>query len=314
MPEEGLPPRAVVAGETTSTLPVGGRRTFPQATAEDKPFPNTTSSKRGRTMCQIVGFVIAKLAFRAAAAVVLAMFATMMGNHTLAADKSDDMVKVTIKVSRTDREVFLQTKRNVYLNGQLLTSLKNGESKTLKEVKAKKGKNTLEVDAEVLGRTSAIVGRKTIELSEKSRDVTVEIPDYNNDARIDLKVKVDGVESAEKTERDQSKKDLEKLQGRWAAVSIEVEKKKAPDNEIKDVRIVIKKDRITIGEREATITLDTTKKPWWIDITTNDLALKGIYELDGDQLKICFNKDDRPTEFATKPNHRITLFVLKRTK
>lgn len=71
---------------------------------------------------------------------------------------------------------------------------------------------------------------------------------------------------------------------------------------------------------QATYRLDPSKKPRAIDLTSTSGETKGrtylgIYELDGDALKICFSEyeQDRPREFAAqgKPGIR-TLLVLKR--
>jgi len=120
---------------------------------------------------------------------------------------------------------------------------------------------------------------------------------------------------------DDPAKDLDKLQGTWSLASMEAEGKKVPDAELKGVTAVFAKDRMTVGKGDDTETavlkIDSTKKPKWIDTTSKDgEKLQGIYELDGDNLKICLSKkeNDRPTEFATKAGIEHGFLVFKRQK
>jgi uncharacterized protein (TIGR03067 family) len=65
--------------------------------------------------------------------------------------------------------------------------------------------------------------------------------------------------------------------------------------------------------------LDSAKTPKEIDLTHHQAgvpAWPGIYEINGDDLKICLDLDgkSRPTEFKTKPDDKHLLLVLKRKK
>jgi uncharacterized protein (TIGR03067 family) len=118
-------------------------------------------------------------------------------------------------------------------------------------------------------------------------------------------------------------KELEKLQGTWRLVSAETDGKKAPEEQIKKVKVVINgsKHSVYFGDdvvaHEIPFTLDPTKKPKTTDDQLPDgKVIHGIYELDGDVLKSCVaapNKD-RPTEFASKPGTGHTLRIFKREK
>jgi uncharacterized protein (TIGR03067 family) len=123
----------------------------------------------------------------------------------------------------------------------------------------------------------------------------------------------------------QNKTDKEKLQGTWHAVSGEAEGKDVSEEFVKKLSIVFTGDKITVsglvrGEKdtgvEGTFKLDPAAKPKTIDINlTNKEDALGIYELDGDTLKLCVVEaanNERPTEFAGK--NKQVLMVLKRQK
>ena len=60
--------------------------------------------------------------------------------------------------------------------------------------------------------------------------------------------------------------------------------------------------------------LDPTKSPATIDLKADGIEFKGIYRFDGKRLKICYNKDTRPTRFDAEeqaaPPHNV-LYVLE---
>ena len=120
--------------------------------------------------------------------------------------------------------------------------------------------------------------------------------------------------------QDDAKGDHEKIQGTWKVVSAEDSGRKAPDEAVKNIKWVITKDKITykFGDKttELSYKLDATKKPKWIDLTEGDRTTLGIYELEGDNLKICFpegGKRERSTAFESKPDSvNDILIVLKR--
>ena len=121
---------------------------------------------------------------------------------------------------------------------------------------------------------------------------------------------------------DDAKGDHEKIQGTWKVVSAEDSGGKAPDEAIKNLKLVVTKDKITykFGDKptEWSYKLEATKKPKWIDLTEGDQTTLGIYELEGDNLKICFpegRKGERSTAFESKPNSvNDILIILKREK
>jgi uncharacterized protein (TIGR03067 family) len=122
---------------------------------------------------------------------------------------------------------------------------------------------------------------------------------------------------------DSRKGDLAKLQGTWQIISMEAEGKKLPKDEYSGVKWVFDGNKIIAvrkGERkeQGTFTLDEAKRPKQIDTTAKDDGdvLHGIYQLDGDDLKLCLSKkkEDRPKEFGTKPQSEHGLLILKRQK
>src|SRR5262249_55715095 len=117
----------------------------------------------------------------------------------------------------------------------------------------------------------------------------------------------------------------EKLQGVWKVTGLEVQGEKAPAEAASGVRFLFDKDSLHIlqGDEErkaAELKLNPSVAPKTIDLT--DTAEKktvfGIYELDGDTLKLCLSEagDERarPTAFATKAGGGHALFVLKRDR
>ncbi len=117
------------------------------------------------------------------------------------------------------------------------------------------------------------------------------------------------------------KKDKDAIQGTWAVVSVEAEGKPLATG-TKQVW-VITAEKITWKEGDKVkdaVTmkyhLDAEKKPKTIDLdhpAKEVGALQGIYQLEGDRLKICFGKE-RPKEFATKGGTDHRLVVFKRQK
>ena len=96
-----------------------------------------------------------------------------------------------------------------------------------------------------------------------------------------------------------------KLEGTWHVLSLEVDGMKIPKETIKDSKLVIKGKEFTMKEKIATY-----KGTFSIDTSL------GIYELDGDDLKLCLSvtTKERPTEFTAKPKSGHGFEVLKREK
>lgn len=123
---------------------------------------------------------------------------------------------------------------------------------------------------------------------------------------------------------DRNKQDLANLQGTWAIVEMEAEGKKLPKEDYKDVKWVFQGNKLIAvqGNKRvelATLTIDANKEPRWMDTTgigEEGDKLMAIYQLAGDDLKICLSKKegDRPAKFATTEGKEHGLIVLKREK
>lgn len=111
----------------------------------------------------------------------------------------------------------------------------------------------------------------------------------------------------------EKKGDKEVLQGAWVITSMEMAGKKAPADEIKEQRLFFTGDTILLGRpgasQQGTYKLDATKKPKTLDIAAQQ-NMEAIYELAGDELKLCLGQAGRPTEF--KATETTVLITLKR--
>lgn len=116
-------------------------------------------------------------------------------------------------------------------------------------------------------------------------------------------------------------KDLERLQGTWSIVTLEMDGRDLP---LAGGRIVLQGERFTTMAMGATyqgrIELDVTRTPKRFDLLFDAGPEKGtrslgIYELDGDRWRICLTlagKADRPEKFATEPGSGLALETLER--
>jgi len=114
--------------------------------------------------------------------------------------------------------------------------------------------------------------------------------------------------------------DAKKLEGTWKIVTFETSRKQPTEEDLQKGRVVFQDGmmilRGTGKEEKGTVKLDPTKKPKEMDLAVNDgkeTALF-IYEIDGDNLKLCWRKPGggRPTTFTGKDNSGY--MVLKREK
>jgi uncharacterized protein (TIGR03067 family) len=129
--------------------------------------------------------------------------------------------------------------------------------------------------------------------------------------------------------KDAAEKDIERLQGTWVPASVQFSGRDVTNDNEGQFKLVFKGDQATVEGSDAvkkeyaklTMKLDPSTSPKCLDIVVSagdqkDVVMEGIYELKGDELKICakiFGKG-RPGEFASAEGSNIVLAVLKREK
>ncbi len=117
--------------------------------------------------------------------------------------------------------------------------------------------------------------------------------------------------------------ELDKLQGTWNVVSLEVDGQKMPAAVFNGSKIVVEGANFTSiamgANYEGTIEVDAAHTPKTFDLRFTVGPEKGntnfgIYELDADTWKICLsiNGKDRPAKFATAPGTGHALETLQR--
>jgi uncharacterized protein (TIGR03067 family) len=127
-------------------------------------------------------------------------------------------------------------------------------------------------------------------------------------------------------DEEANKKDMEKMQGDWAAVSMVRDGMPFPKDDAQSFFRTVKGDKYTVfhfseAVNQGTFTIDASKKPKTMDVLperTDDKskAILGIYEFEGDKLKVCFGAPgkDRPAEFESKEGSGNALTVWEREK
>jgi uncharacterized protein (TIGR03067 family) len=141
-----------------------------------------------------------------------------------------------------------------------------------------------------------------------------------------LAVLVVGLLIAADDAKSDNKKDMEKMQGEWTMASGERNGQAIPDEFVQSLKRTIKGNQYTVKREDevingGTYTIDATKSPKTIDLKVTEgqaagQEMHGIYELDGDTIKICYANPGkpRPTEFNAKEGTEQTLATWKRAK
>jgi uncharacterized protein (TIGR03067 family) len=128
--------------------------------------------------------------------------------------------------------------------------------------------------------------------------------------------------------------DLKPLQGEWTILSNVVNGTVYPKDLLAKARIIIKGDKMTVKPQvlkengtfrlggpegfTVRIKLDVNQKPRHLDVEVKRggkvTRESGIFDLEGDRLRICFGPKERPTDFTSKAGSGRVLLVLRRAK
>jgi len=122
--------------------------------------------------------------------------------------------------------------------------------------------------------------------------------------------------------KEDAKKEQEKLQGTWKAVTLQENGQSKEDNE--NVRLIFSGDEWSLKKGDETLfkgkfKINTSKKPNEIDMEVTeahkenfqDKTALGIYELEGNKLKWCAKSPgvtERPTEFSGQDGRFLVIF------
>ncbi len=122
----------------------------------------------------------------------------------------------------------------------------------------------------------------------------------------------------------QAQDNAKDLDGKWVVVSAERDGK--ADDNLKGAVRVNAGGKYTVTPKDGkpipgAFKVDATKKPRTMDMMPEEgrykgKTLLGVYEVDGDTLKVCFAEPgkDRPTEFISKAGSGHVLVLHKRVK
>ena len=135
-----------------------------------------------------------------------------------------------------------------------------------------------------------------------------------------LLVAADGSKQRDKP----TKTDQEAIQGTWKVVDAISAGEKAPNVDQENLLFIFEGDKLETRaldkvETRGTFKVYPSKKPKTFDgrIAGEEAAQLGIYELEGDKLKLCLpnrGKEGRPSEFSSTKENKCSLFFLERTK
>lgn len=121
-------------------------------------------------------------------------------------------------------------------------------------------------------------------------------------------------------------KETRKFQGIWTIESSVTGGMEIPAEQLKGFRVIYDGDKHTVKMGDQVIQvgtqkIDPSKSPKTIDVTMTEgpskgAVMLGIYEIDGDTMKACFDPQGkkRPTEFKSSAGSEYFLNVHKRVK
>ncbi len=122
------------------------------------------------------------------------------------------------------------------------------------------------------------------------------------------------------TEPKEAEAERAKLRGSWKYSSLSLNGKSATPAVASEFVCRFDGSKYTLTRAgkttsEGTYALDPTKSPPWLDFTDSAGApVYGIDRLDGDNLTMCQNVQQRPTDFESKPGQVRSLIAAVRAK
>jgi uncharacterized protein (TIGR03067 family) len=116
--------------------------------------------------------------------------------------------------------------------------------------------------------------------------------------------------------------DQDRFQGTWKIASVEVGKKTVTGKALKQMRVTIEGDKLSLKEGEKTevvhFTLNETKTPHHIDFyktsAKKDRVWHGIYEFTDSGVRMCWGPagEPRPKDHTTSSKNKNRVYVLKK--
>jgi uncharacterized protein (TIGR03067 family) len=118
---------------------------------------------------------------------------------------------------------------------------------------------------------------------------------------------------------------VKELNGEWSVASMELGGKKLPEQAVKAIKLINKDGEYVVkaeSDDKGTVTVDAGKTPKQMTIKGVDGPNKGktmlcIYELKGDELKVCYDMSGRefPKEFKSEAGKLTSMLaVYKKSK
>ena len=135
-----------------------------------------------------------------------------------------------------------------------------------------------------------------------------------------------GGSSALADDKADLEKEVKKFQGAWTIESSVAGGQELPADQLNGFIVIFEGDKHTVKNGDKVIQvgtqkLDPSKSPKAIDVTMVEgphkgTVMLGIYEIDADTLKVCFDPQGkkRPTEFKSEPGSENFVNVHKRIK
>jgi uncharacterized protein (TIGR03067 family) len=130
--------------------------------------------------------------------------------------------------------------------------------------------------------------------------------------------------TASPSPEDANRHDMEMLQGDWQVVSMTFDGDRIADDEAQVLFRSVKGEEYSLFQfdkvlAKGALKIDANQRPKCIDDQPTQKDRKprlGIYEFDGDRLRMCFAApgSPRPKEFVSKPDSGVSLTVWERVK